>query len=83
MSFRVKHSEVEESRRNTFRFRYGCLDFARHDERKPEMFHSAHMTAFFRILLRSRDFASGQPAKRLDIFGRTFFDHFLRQTRGR
>ena len=38
MSFRAKRSEAEESRENTLRFARGCLDFARHDERKPETF---------------------------------------------
>ena len=28
-------------------------------------------------------FSPREAAKRLDVFGRTFFDHFLRQTRGR
>src|SRR6266480_2744106 len=63
---------------------------------KPEVFES--LTAYFAFRcnapfnmtarsmnksLRARRLATGQAAKRLNVFGRTFFDHFLRQTRSR
>ncbi len=48
------------------------------------MFRSAqHDSAIDKVSSRIRDLASRQAAKRLDILRRTFFDHFLRQTRGR
>ena len=41
-------------------------------------FAPLNMTALFKILSAARDFSSRQPAKRLEILGGTFFDHFLR-----